>query len=117
MNKIIDKGILSWMTKNHVASNLLMLVLVVGGLIVMFNIKQEVFPEYELDIVKVSVSYPGASPEEVEKGILLSIEEEVRDLEDVERITSVANEGGAGITMNCLQVQMPTLWYRTYKTG
>ena len=53
------------MTKNHVAANLLMLALVVGGLIVMAGIKQEVFPEFELDIVNVSVSYPGSSPEEI----------------------------------------------------
>jgi multidrug efflux pump subunit AcrB len=102
MNTINDKGILTWMTKNHVASNMLMLVLVVGGLIVMFDIKQEVFPEYELDIVNVSVSYPGANPEEVEKGIIISIEEEIRDLEDVERITAVANEGGARFTVELL---------------
>ncbi len=90
------------MTKNHVAANLLMLVLVVGGLIVMFDIKQEVFPEYELDIIQISVSYPGASPEEIEKGIVLSIEEEIRDIEDIERITAVANEGGAALTVELL---------------
>jgi multidrug efflux pump subunit AcrB len=81
---ISEKGILAWMTKNHVAANLLMLFLVIGGLISMTRITQEVFPEYTLDIVNVTVSYPGASPEEVEEGIILAIEEEIRDL-DVDR--------------------------------
>jgi multidrug efflux pump subunit AcrB len=97
-----QKGVLSWMTKNHVAANILMLALLIGGLIVMSGIKQEVFPEYEIDVVNVSVSYPGASPEEVEEGILLAIEEEIRDLDDVERITSTANEGRAAVSVELL---------------
>jgi len=96
------RGILAWMTKNHVAANLLMLALVVGGLIVMAGIKQEVFPEFELDIVEVSVSYPGASPEEIEEGIILAMEEEIRDLEEIERITAVASEGSASISVELL---------------
>ncbi|UCD34286.1 MAG: efflux RND transporter permease subunit [Nitrospiraceae bacterium] len=96
------KGILSWMAKNHVAANILMLALLIGGLIVMSGIKQEVFPEYEIDVVNVSVSYPGASPEEVEEGIILAIEEEVRDLDDVERITATASEGRAAVSVELL---------------
>jgi multidrug efflux pump subunit AcrB len=97
-----QKGILSWMTKNNVAANILMLALLIGGLIVMSGIKQEVFPEYEIDVVNVSVSYPGASPEEVEEGIILAIEEEIRDLDDVERIASTANEGRAAVSVELL---------------
>jgi multidrug efflux pump subunit AcrB len=102
MNDVSNKGILAWMTKNHVAANLLMLALVIGGLIVMAGIKQEVFPEFELDIVEVSVSYPGASPEEIEEGIILAMEEEIRDLEEIERITAVASEGSASISVELL---------------
>ena len=90
------------MAKNHVAANILMMALVVGGLIVMSDIKQEVFPEYELDIVDVSVSYPGATPEEVEEGIILAMEEEIRDLEEMERVTAIAKEGRASITVELL---------------
>ncbi len=52
--------------------------------------------------MNVSVSYPGASPEQVEEGIILAIEEEVRDLEDVERVTSRAGEGRATVTVELL---------------
>ncbi|MEF9438593.1 MAG: hypothetical protein L0922_07640, partial [Candidatus Mariimomonas ferrooxydans] len=58
MDTDTKNGMLAWMAKNHVAANILMLTLVVGGLIVMSSIRQEVFPEYELDIVDVSVTYP-----------------------------------------------------------
>lgn len=86
-------GPIAWMTRNHVAANLLMLVLLVGGILIGSRVKQEVFPEFELDIINVSVPYLGASPEEVEQGILLSIEERVRSLDGVKKVTAVAVEG------------------------
>ena len=69
------KGSIAWMAGNSVTANLMMAVLLIGGLFMGFNIKQEVFPEFSLDIVNISIAYPGASPEEVENGILLATEE------------------------------------------
>jgi multidrug efflux pump subunit AcrB len=57
------------------------------------QVKQEVFPDFEIDMVSISVPYPGASPEEVETGILLAIEEAVRGLDGVKQVTSTAMEG------------------------
>jgi multidrug efflux pump subunit AcrB len=88
-----EKGLLAWMARNHVAANLLMLVLVGGGLIVAWDTKQEVFPEYTLDFIDVGVSYPGASPKEVEEGIVLAVEDEVRSLDGVKEISSSSWEG------------------------
>ena len=87
------KGAIQWMAKNHVAANLLMVVLVVGGLIKGLGIKQEVFPEVSLDRVKVAVSYPGAGPEEVEEGILLKIEDSLTGVDGIKEITATAGEG------------------------
>jgi len=87
------KGAIQWMVKNHVAANLLMLLLVAGGLIKGLGIKQEVFPEVSLDKVKVSVAYPGAGPEEVEEGILLKIEDSLTGVDGIKEITSTAAEG------------------------
>jgi len=88
-----NRGPIAWMARNPVAANLAMLVLILGGLLMLFRIKQEVFPEFSLDMVQVSVAYPGASPREVEEGIILAIEEEVRGLDGVKRVTSRAFEG------------------------
>ncbi|MFC1549649.1 efflux RND transporter permease subunit, partial [Nitrospirota bacterium] len=85
------------MAGNSVAANLLMVALIAGGLFSALSIKQEVFPEYELDIISVSVSYPGTSPEEVEKGVVVAIEEEIRTHENVDRVTSTSFEGRASI--------------------
>ncbi|MDM8522274.1 efflux RND transporter permease subunit [Desulfococcaceae bacterium HSG8] len=96
MNK--QPASIAWMARNPVAANLLMMVFLIGGAIVLFTqIKQEVFPEFEIDMVRISVPYPGASPEEVEKGIILAIEEAVRGMDGVKKITSTASEGMGSI--------------------
>jgi multidrug efflux pump subunit AcrB len=84
---------MAWMANNRVTANLLMIVLLLGGLFMTFRIKQEVFPEFDLDLVTITVPYPGASPEEVEQGILLVVEEAVRGLEGVKELTATATEG------------------------
>jgi multidrug efflux pump subunit AcrB len=97
-----EKGALAWLAGYPVAANLLMLTLIIGGLIWARNIKQEVFPEFELDSVRVSVSYPGSSPAEVERGLLLSIEDAVSGLDGVDEIRSVAREGSGTVTIDAL---------------
>lgn len=95
-------GAFAWMAQNAVAANLIMGLLILGGLVMSANIKQEVFPEFDPDYVTVSVAYPGASPEEVEQGIVLAVEEAVRGLDDVKRVTSNAGEGFARIQVETL---------------
>jgi multidrug efflux pump subunit AcrB len=91
-----EHGPLAWMAKNAVASNVLMLVLIVGGLVTLASgIKQEVFPEVEMDIVSIQVSYPGASPAEVEQAVVLAIEEAVRSTDGIKKVSSTAMEGQA----------------------
>ncbi|MCB0310768.1 MAG: efflux RND transporter permease subunit, partial [Bdellovibrionales bacterium] len=96
-------GPLAWMAQNAVAANLLMIVFLVGGLIFATQVKQEVFPEFSTDIIKVTIPYPGASPEEVEQGTILSVEDAVRGLEGVKRVTSVANEGMGTVVIDLLR--------------
>lgn len=96
------RGPIAWMARNPVAANLLMFVVLVGGVIGMLRIKQEVFPEFELDTVIVSVPYPGASPAEVEQGIVLVTEEAVRGVDGVKRVRSVASEGSANVNVELL---------------
>ena len=89
----IAPGPIAWMVHNRVAPNLLMLVLLIGGLFMANQIKKEVFPDFALDEVRVSVAYPGASPEEVEQGIVLAVEEAINGVEGVDEIRSTASEG------------------------
>ncbi len=97
-----NRGILAWMTRNTVAANLILLTLLIGGFFMLPTIKQEVFPEFELDLIMVNVAYPGASPADVEEGVILSIEEAVRAVEGVEEIRSTAAEGQGVVTIELL---------------
>ncbi|MFL3659614.1 MAG: efflux RND transporter permease subunit, partial [Opitutales bacterium] len=67
-------GLIAWFARNHVAANLLMLAVVVVGFAVARNIKQEIYPLFQIDTVEVDMQYRGASPEEVEQSIILPIE-------------------------------------------
>jgi multidrug efflux pump subunit AcrB len=98
-----SKGPIAWMAGHSVSANLLMLVLLIGGFIMGNNIKKEVFPDFELDIVSVGVSYPGASPEEVEQGIILAIEEAIQEVEGIKEVTSAADEGSALVTVEVIE--------------
>jgi multidrug efflux pump subunit AcrB len=88
-----EGGPIAWMARNSIAANLLMLLLLGGGIWSAFAIQKEVFPQFQLDIVEVAVEYPGAAPEEVEQGILRPIEEAVRGVEGIREVTSEAREG------------------------
>ncbi len=96
------RGPIAWMAGNPVASNLLMVCLMVGGVLIATKAKQEVFPEFELEIVTITVPYPGASPAEVEQGILFAIEEGVRGVDNVKRVTSVAGEGSGTVIVELI---------------
>ena len=97
-----DRGPIAWMARNGVAANLLMLSLIFGGLFLGSRVKQEVFPEFELEIISITVPYPGASPEEVEQGIVLAIEEAVRGVNGLKKITSSSNEGAGNVLVELL---------------
>ena len=87
------KTAVKWMTHNHVAANLLMLILIVGGLMMAPKIQQEIFPEVSLDRVSITVVYPGAGPEEVEEGIIIKIEESLTAVDGIKQLRATANEG------------------------
>ncbi|MFT6400517.1 MAG: multidrug efflux pump subunit AcrB, partial [Bradymonadia bacterium] len=95
-------GPLAFMARNSVAANLLMLALVVGGLLMMGKVRQEVFPESAPDVVSVSVVYPGASPAEVEQGIVLAIEEALSGVDGIKELTASAAEGVGTVSIEIM---------------
>lgn len=88
-----------WFARNGVAANLVMLIIVVGGVGALFSIKQELFPEFSLDTVVVRVPYLGAAPEEVEQGVVLRVEEAVQGVDGIKEIRSRASEGYGEISI------------------
>ncbi|HHO47732.1 MAG TPA: efflux RND transporter permease subunit [Desulfobacteraceae bacterium] len=98
-----QRGPIAWMAGHSVTANLLMLVLLIGGLIMGQTIRKDVFPDFELDLVTITVPYPGASPEEVERGAILAIEEVISDLEGIKTVTATAAEGMGTVTAEIIQ--------------
>ncbi|GIU25961.1 acriflavin resistance protein [Shewanella colwelliana] len=94
-----NKGIIAWFARNSVAANLLMVVLLIGGLFSTVLINKEVFPTFELNYLQISVAYPGAAPQEIEEGINIKIEESIQDISGIKKVTSVASEGFGNVTI------------------
>jgi multidrug efflux pump subunit AcrB len=102
MHTDTNRGALAWMAGHPVAANLIMLACIVGGLLMLQNMRQEVFPSFDIDSVTVSVAYPGASPEEIEEGIILAVEEAVTGLDGIDEIRSSAKEGVGTVVIEAL---------------
>ena len=86
------RNAIEWFARNSVAANLLMVLIMGGGIFLVSSISMEVFPEISSDRINVSMIYLGAAPEEVEEAICIRIEEAVLGLDGIERITSTASE-------------------------
>ncbi|RME69769.1 MAG: efflux RND transporter permease subunit, partial [Nitrospirae bacterium] len=91
------KRLIEWFTENHVAANLLMVFILVAGVVTALTTKIEIFPETVADKVVITVAYPGASPSEVEEGVVKKIEEAISGLDGIKEINSYASEGMANI--------------------
>jgi multidrug efflux pump subunit AcrB len=94
-----ERGVIAWMAGNPVAANLLMLVVIVGGLASIDAIPKEVFPTFSSETIIITVPYPGSSPEEVEEGIVLKVEEVIQDIAGIDEIRSIAREGSAEVVV------------------
>ena len=87
------RTIVAWTVRNMPAMNTLVIAILLVGAMAFASMRREVFPEFDLEIVLVSVPYPGATPEEVEEGICQKVEEACRSVAGIKKITSVAQEG------------------------
>ena len=88
------KSIIRWAIQTSAGINVLLVVLVGLGFLSFLSMRRETFPEFQLDVVLVTVPYPGASPDEVESGICTKIEEEIQAISGIKKLTSIAREGG-----------------------
>ncbi|MGH1487128.1 MAG: efflux RND transporter permease subunit [Cellvibrionaceae bacterium] len=97
------RPIVHWFIDNPIAANLLMIVIIIGGLTNFFVVGKEVFPLGEVDSLAISASYSGASPREVEQQVVIRIEEAIADLDGIDEISSTARESGAYITIDVVK--------------
>ena len=107
MNNEPKKGFIAWFAGNHVAANLLMILIIAGGILSMTTSNMEMFPEISIDMITITVPYLGASPSEVEEGVNMRVEEAIAGVDGIKRIESTAVEG-SGTVMAELEVYADT---------
>jgi multidrug efflux pump subunit AcrB len=92
---------IAFFARNGVAANLLMGGIILWGLTTLRSgkIPIEVFPEFESNIISISVPYRGGTPEEVEESVVIRVEEAIADIEGIDRIISTASTSSASITV------------------
>ncbi len=93
------KRIVTWFASNPVAANLLMIMCILGGIVSYFQIERELDPYIEFPGARSTVSWPGASPQDVEEQIIVRMEEALSQVDDVRRMWASASEGVGSVTV------------------
>lgn len=93
------KSIVKTSIKNRAALNLCMIAIMAVGWFCLGAMQRESFPEFELDRITVTVPYPGAAPQEAEEGIGQKVEEAVRSIEGIKKVTTIAQEGSCTVQL------------------
>lgn len=111
------KGLISFFIRNEVLVNLFILLIIIFGVIGAASLNSSFFPEQDTKIVKVEAVYPGASPLEVEEGITLKVEENLKGISGIDRITSVSSENTTTINVEMLPKADPNEVLREVKNA
>jgi len=93
------RKIISFFIRYHVAVNIIIFAFIVFGILGFLSLKSSFFPLVDSKIITVAITYPGASPQEIEEGIVLKIEDNLKGLRGVDRVTSVSSENSGSITV------------------
>lgn len=109
------KTIISWWAKNSVAANLMMLIILIGGTVSFFTIERELMPYVTFPGAVVDVSWPGASPEDIEEQISMRIEDALADIPNLDQLRSFSREGQSTVEAQGLSNVDPDVFMQTVK--
>jgi len=96
-------SVIGFFARRRVPVGLMVSTLVIGGIWSSLTIRREFFPELEPDMARVSMPYPGATPEEVEQSIARKVEDALADIEQVDRLETTVFENGGGIVVKFIE--------------
>ncbi|UCH52368.1 MAG: efflux RND transporter permease subunit, partial [Pseudomonadota bacterium] len=91
--------IVRWLVEHSLVVHLVSVFIVALGILAVVKINREAFPNVNLDIIQVDTQYPGATPGEIERLVITPIEQELKALTGVDKMTSVAYPGSGRITL------------------
>ena len=93
------RKVLSYFIKYHVAVNVIIIAVVIFGILGALRMKSSFFPLRDSRFINITLFYPGASPQEMEEGVVLKIEDNLKGIVGIDRITSVSRENSATVTI------------------
>jgi len=97
------RKIISYFIKYPVAVNVMILAFIAFGLIGAFSMKSSFFPLVDSELISINLVYPGASPQEMEEGVVLKIEDNLKGIVGIDRVTSVSRENSATVTVEIIK--------------
>ncbi|MFT5762168.1 MAG: multidrug efflux pump subunit AcrB, partial [Polaribacter sp.] len=97
------KKIITYFIKYPVAVNVFIIAFVAFGIIGVLGMKSSFFPLVDSQLISINLTYPGASPEEIEEGVVLKIEDNLKGIVGVERVTSVSRENSASVNVEVVK--------------
>ncbi|GAA3510091.1 efflux RND transporter permease subunit [Aquimarina addita] len=97
------KKIIAYFIKYHVAVNVIVLAIFIFGVVGVLSLKSSFFPLVDSTIISINITYPGASPQEIEEGVVLKIEDNLKGLEGIDRVTSTSAENSGTITVEIVK--------------
>jgi multidrug efflux pump subunit AcrB len=94
------QNLIAYLTKYPVWTNVAIFAVMGLGIISIFNIDKRYFPEVDPNVINIQVPYPGASPEEIEEGVVTKIEERLKGIQGIEEVNSISRENSGSVTIN-----------------
>jgi multidrug efflux pump subunit AcrB len=97
------RNVIAYFIKHHVAVNVIIFAFVIFGVMGMLSLNSSFFPLVDSKIITINVTYPGASPQEIEEGVVLKIEDNLKGIEGIDRVTSASRENSGTITVEIIK--------------
>ncbi|WP_405377085.1 efflux RND transporter permease subunit [Nonlabens sp. Asnod3-A02] len=97
------RSIIGYFIKHSVAVNVVIVGMIIFGVFGMVSLKSSFFPLTDSKIININATYPGASPQEIEEGVVLKIEDNLKGIEGIDRVTSASRENSGSITVEILK--------------
>jgi len=93
------RKLIAYFIKHSVAVNVVIFTFIIFGLYGAYTLKSSFFPLVDSKNISINVAYPGASPQEIEEGVVLKIEDNLKGLNGVQRVTSTSRENSGTINV------------------
>ncbi len=97
------KNLVEHFVKYPILANIVIALTLLGGVVALVNTKKSFFPTRRDTMINITVAYPGASPEEMEEGVTLKIEESLKSIAGIDEVTSTSAENSASVSVEIVE--------------